>query len=164
MQQGQVVAAVVIPPGYGAALAWLIGALDFLVMIFVVRGFFGVPLRGSFRACCSSSRAVRGGGDLLRHHSVKFRGGTQQQAVLYVFVLAMLDIALSGYLAPVKNMPPLFATLAQVSPLQHYLVAIRSIMLKGAGLDVLWSQALSLILIGLVMGTIAERTATRRLE
>ena len=75
-----------------------------------------------------------------------------------------MDIALSGYLAPVKNMPALFAALAQVSPLQHYLVAIRSIMLKGAGLDVLWPQALALILIGLVIGTIAVRTATRRLE
>ncbi len=76
----------------------------------------------------------------------------------------MVDIALSGYLAPVKNMPPLFAALAQASPLQHYLVAIRGIMLKGAGLDVLWPEALSLILIGLVMGTVAVRTAARRLE
>jgi ABC-2 type transport system permease protein len=146
-----------------AALAWLIGGLDFLVMIFVVREFFGVPLRGSFGLLFGFS---------LLFVAVEISYGvilssfarTQQQAVLYVFVLAMLDIALSGYLAPVKNMPPLFATLAQASPLQHYLVAIRAIMLKGAGLDVLWPQALGLCTIGAVMGVVAVRTAARRLE
>ncbi len=146
-----------------AALAWLIGGLDFLVMVFVVREFFAVPLRGSFGLLFMFS---------LLFVAVEISYGvilssfarTQQQAVLYVFVLAMLDIALSGYLAPVKNMPPFFATLAQASPLQHYLVVIRAIMLKGAGLDVLWPQALGLIAIGAVMGTLAVRTAARRLE
>ncbi len=146
-----------------AALAWLIGGLDFVVMVFVVRTFYGVPLRGSFELLLAFS---------LLFVAVEIAFGvilssfarTQQQAVLYVFVLAMLDIALSGYLAPVKNMPPFFATLAQASPLQHYLVVVRAIMLKGAGLDVLWPQALSLAAIGLVVGTVAVRTATRRLE
>lgn len=146
-----------------AALAWLIGGLDFILMVFVVRQFYAVPLRGSFGLLLAFS---------LLFVAVEIAFGvilssfarTQQLAVLYVFVLAMLDIALSGYLAPVKNMPPLFATLAQVSPLQHYLVVIRAIMLKGAGLDVLWPQALSLAAIGLVVGTVAVRTATRRLE
>lgn len=146
-----------------AALAWLIGGLDFLVMVFVVQQFFGVPMRGSFGLLFGFS---------LLFVAVEIAFGvilssfarTQQQAVLYVFVLAMLDIALSGYLAPVQNMPPFFAALAQVSPLQHYLVVIRGIMLKGAGLDVLWPQLLSLLAIGIGVGAIALRTATRRLE
>ncbi len=146
-----------------ASLAWLIGGLDFLIMVFVVREFFAVPLRGSFGLLLGFS---------LLFVAVEICFGvilssfarTQQQAVLYVFVLAMIDIALSGYLAPVKNMPPFFATLAQASPLQHYLVAIRGIMLKGAGLDVLWPQALGLLASGAVMGTVAVRTAARRLE
>ena len=141
----------------------MIGGLDFLIMVFVVRTFFAVPLRGSFGLLLAFS---------LLFVAVEISFGvilssfarTQQQAVLYVFVLAMLDIALSGYLAPVKNMPPLFATLAQASPLQHYLVAIRAIMLKGAGLDVLWPQAAGLVTIGAVVGVVAVRTAARRLE
>jgi ABC-2 type transport system permease protein len=146
-----------------ASLAWIIGVLDFLVMIFVVQQFFGVPMRGEFSLLLLFSMlfvAV----EICFGVILSSFARTQQQAVLYVFVLAMLDIALSGYLAPVKNMPPLFAALAQASPLQHYLVAIRGIMLKGAGLDVLWRQAVALVLIGLVMGTVAVRTAARRLE
>lgn len=146
-----------------AALAWLIGGLDFLIMVFVVREFFAVPLAGSFGLLLAFSLlfvAV----EICYGVILSSFARTQQQAVLYVFVLAMLDIALSGYLAPVKNMPPFFAALAQASPLQHYLVAIRAIMLKGAGLDVLWRQAVGLLLIGGVMGLVAVRTAARRLE
>ncbi|MGE5602280.1 MAG: ABC transporter permease [Nitrososphaerales archaeon] len=146
-----------------ASLAWLIGVLDFLVMVFVVQEFYAVPLRGSFGLLLFFSMlfvAV----EICFGVILSSFARTQQQAILYVFVLAMLDIALSGYLAPVNNMPPLFATLAQASPLQHYLVAIRGIMLKGAGLDVLWPQALALLAIGAVMGGVAVRTATSRLE
>jgi ABC-2 type transport system permease protein len=145
------------------SLAWLIGTLDFLLMAFVVREFFGIPMRGSFGLLLLFSMlfvAVQVAFGVILSSFAR----TQQQAVLYVFVLAMLDIALSGYLAPVKNMPALFATLAQVSPLQHYLVVIRAIMLKGAGLDVLWPEALALAAIGIVVGTLAVATATRRLE
>lgn len=146
-----------------AVLAWLIGGLDFLVMVWVVQRSFGVPLEGSFGLLLGFS---------LLFVAVEITFGvilssfarTQQQAVLYVFVLAMLDIALSGYLAPVKNMPAVFSAIAQASPLQHYLVAIRAIMLKGAGLTVLWPQAVGLAIIGVVMGTVAVGTAARRLE
>ena len=89
---------------------------------------------------------------------------SQQQAILYVFLLAMLDVALSGYLVPVKNMPALFGTLAQASPLQHYLVIIRAVILKGAGLAVLMPQVLALLGIGVVIGAVATATATRSLE
>ncbi len=146
-----------------ALLAWLAGSLDFLVMLWVVRRFFDVPLRGSFALLLGFS---------LLFVAVEISYGvilssfarTQQQAILYVFVLAMMDIALSGYLVPVKNMPAVFNAIAQASPLQHYLVAIRAIMLRGAGPAVLWPQAVWLALIGLVMGSVAVRTAARRLE
>jgi ABC-2 type transport system permease protein len=51
-----------------------------------------------------------------------------------------------------------------VSPLQHYLIIIRSIMLKGAGLAELWPQALALVAIGVGVGALALATATRSLE
>jgi ABC-2 type transport system permease protein len=146
-----------------ALLAWFAGIVDFLVMVWVVQRFFSVPLRGSFLLLLGFSAlfvAVETGFGVILSSFAR----TQQQAILYVFVLAMLDIALSGYLAPVRSMPAFFAAAAQASPLQHYLVAIRAIMLKGAGLAVLWPQALGLAAIGLVVGTVAVRTATRRLE
>ncbi len=146
-----------------AALAWLVGGLDFLLMYGVVVRGFGIPVRGSFGlllGCSLLFIAVEIGYGVI----ISSFARTQQQAILYVFLLAMLDVALSGYLVPVKNMPILLRAAAAVSPLQHYLVIIRAIMLKGAGFAVIWPQARALLLIGGAVGLAALGTATRRLE
>jgi ABC-2 type transport system permease protein len=89
---------------------------------------------------------------------------TQQQAILFVFIQAMVDVTFSGYLVPVKNMPAFLQFVSRFVPLQHYLVIIRSVTLKGAGLHVLWPQVAALAGLTLIMGLIALRTATHRLE
>ncbi len=146
-----------------AMLAWLIGGLDFFLMYWIVVRVFQVPMRGSFGLLIGLTMlfiAVEIGFGVTLSSFAR----TQQQAILYVFLLAMLDIALSGYLVPVKNMPVVVRTLAQFSPLQHYLVMIRGVMLKGAGLAVLRPHVEALCAIGVGMGVVALRTATRNLE
>lgn len=146
-----------------AVLAWLVGGLDFLLMYGVVVRGFGIPMRGTFGlllACSLFFIAVEIGYGII----ISSFARTQQQAILYVFLLAMLDVALSGYLVPVKNMPALFQAVAAASPLQHYLIIVRAIMLKGAGLAVIWPQVAALAAIGAAVGLAALGTATRRLE
>lgn len=146
-----------------AVLAWLIGGLNFLMMYVVVVYGFRIPIRGAFNLllwCSLLFIAVEIGYGVI----ISSLARTQQQAILYVFLLAMLDVALSGYLVPVKNMPALFQVVAQVSPLQHYLVIVRGIMLKGATLPMIWPQAAALAGIGAVVGLVALQMATRRLE
>ncbi len=146
-----------------ALLAWFVGLVDFLLMYVIVTRGYGIPMRGAFWLLLALSllfvTVEIGYGVIISSFS-----HTQQQAVLYVFMLAMVDIALSGYLVPVKNMPGLFRLAAQASPLQHYLVIVRAIMLKGADLAVLWPQAAAIAAIGLVTGLIALATATRSLD
>jgi ABC-2 type transport system permease protein len=89
---------------------------------------------------------------------------TQQQAILFVFILAMVDMTFSGFMVPVKNMPPLLQTISRFVPLRHYLSIVRSIMLKGAGLDELWPQVVALILLGLGAWLVAMRSIARSLE
>ncbi|MGQ9489171.1 MAG: ABC transporter permease [Anaerolineae bacterium] len=146
-----------------AVLAWLIGGLDFLLMYAVVVYGFAIPMRGAFSlllGCSLLFIAVEIGYGVI----ISSLARTQQQAILYVFLLAMLDVALSGYLVPVKNMPALFQAAAQASPLQHYLVIVRGIMLKGADLPLIWPQVAAIAAIGGVVGLIALQTATKRLE
>lgn len=146
-----------------AVLAWLVGGLDFLLMYLVVVRGFAIPMRGSFGlllGCSLLFIAVEIGYGVI----ISSFASTQQQAILYVFLLAMVDVALSGYLVPVKNMPVLLRGAAALSPLQHYLVIIRAIMLKGADLTLIWPQARALGLIGGAVGLAALGTATRRLE
>ncbi len=146
-----------------AVMAWLAGSLNFVLMYGVVTSLYQIPMRGDFGLLLALSLgfvAVECGFGII----ISSFARNQQQAILYVFLLAMLDVALSGYLVPVKNMPGLFRTLALASPLQHYLVIVRSIMLKGAGLLILLPQVGALAIIGAAVGIVAARTATRSLE
>jgi ABC-2 type transport system permease protein len=89
---------------------------------------------------------------------------TQQQAILFVFILAMVEMTFSGYIVSLDNMPRLLQAISRLAPLQHYLIIVRSIMLKGAGLDELWPQAAALALLCLAIWSVALRSVARRVE
>jgi ABC-2 type transport system permease protein len=61
-------------------------------------------------------------------------------------------------------MPWLLQRLANFVPIKHWLLILRNILLKGAGLDIFWKEVLSLAALGLVIivGTILF--LRRRLE
>lgn len=89
---------------------------------------------------------------------------TQQQAILLVFVLAMVDMAFSGYLVPIKNLPMVLQTFAEVAPLRHYLTILRGVMLKGADLSALWQHAVAMGVTGLLVVALAVRNLSRSLD
>ena len=89
---------------------------------------------------------------------------TQQQAVLFVFVEAILDMTFSGFLVSVDNLPPVLKGISAVVPLRYYLVIIRSIMLKNATLEVLWPQVAALLALTAAIGVLAVLNIGRRLD
>ena len=54
---------------------------------------------------------------------------------------------------PVESMPQVLQWFAIIIPAHHWLTILRGILLKGAGLDVLWPNVLALIVLGIVIGT-----------
>lgn len=146
-----------------AVPALLVGASNFLLMLAVTIHIFRVPMRGSvgllFVLTLAFVVAEIGWGMLISAAS-----RTQQQAILLVFILAMVDISFSGYLVPVKNLPRFLQWIAQAVPMYHYLAIIRGIMLKGAGLDTLWTHALALIGLGIAILGVSVRGVSRQLD
>jgi ABC-2 type transport system permease protein len=140
-----------------------IGVVNFGVMWAISLTLFQVPMNGSvpFLAIMTLVfiSAEVGWGLVLSTFS-----RTQQQAILFVFIQAMIDITLSGFLVPVRNMPEMLQIISRLVPLQHYLVVIRGIMLKGAGLRDLAPHVLALVGLSLVMGLVALRRVAQRLE
>ena len=148
----------------GKALPALIaGMLNFLVMLAVAVWGFGVPVRGSVWLLLGLTllfvMAEIGFGIVISGLAQ-----TQQQAILFVFALAMLDMAFSGYLVPIKSLPAGLALLAQAAPLNHYLTIMRSLMLRGAGLRAVWPHAAAMAVVGLVVTALAVRNVSRRLD
>jgi ABC-2 type transport system permease protein len=143
--------------------AGTIGAVNYAVMLVIGLAVFQVPMNGSFLLLGALTllfvTAVVSWGLVISALS-----RTQQQAILFVFIQAMVDMTFSGFLVPVKNMPPVLQAISRFVPLQHYLTIVRSIMLKGAGLDELWPQVAALILLSMGMSILALRVVARRLD
>jgi ABC-2 type transport system permease protein len=140
-----------------------IGGLNFAVMWAITLGLFRVPMNGSpllLAALTLVFIATEVGWGLV----LSTLSRTQQQAILFVFIQAMVDIALSGFLVPVRNMPEVLRIASQFVPLQHYLVIIRSIMLRGAGVQELLPNLVALSALCVGIGLVALRSVARRVE
>lgn len=122
----------------------LIGLVDAVLMVGVIVVWFEVPVRGSLPLLAFFTipfvLAQIGWGTLI---SLVSR--TQQQSILFVFALAMLEVAFSGFIVPASDMPAAMQTISHAFSVQHYLVILRGILLRGAGLSVLWPSALALV-------------------
>ncbi len=148
----------------GKAVAPLaIALVDFALMLAIAVFVFEVPMRGSvgllFALTALFMSAEIGWGLIL---STVAR--TQQQAVLFVFVQAIFDMTFSGFLVPVESLPRLLGVVSNVVPLSHYLVMIRGVMLKGAGLAELAPEIVALGVLTLVIGMLAVLGLGRRID
>ena len=70
---------------------------------------------------------------------------TQQQAMMTTFFAFFPGMLLSGFAFPIANMPPVVQWMTLVNPLRYFLVLVRSIFLKGVGIEVLWPQMLPFV-------------------
>ena len=75
---------------------------------------------------------------------------TQQQAMMTTFSCFFPAMLLSGFAFPIANMPEPVQWLTLINPIRYFLVIVRSIFLKGVGVEVLWPQMLPLLLMGMV--------------
>jgi ABC-2 type transport system permease protein len=134
----------------------LLMAMVGLVLV-LARVVFGVPFRGSGAlvllacACC-----VLTGIGLGTFVSTLARSANQTQLISFFInpPLAML----SGGLTPIEAMPTWVQPLTHFNPIAHFAQIARSVLVKGAGLEVVYPNLLALLaLAGLFVGISAWR-------
>jgi ABC-2 type transport system permease protein len=139
-----------------------------LIQVFLVTGVavfrFGVPIRGSFLLLVALTQLFvlnTLGLGLLVSTLVR----TQQQAMmLAAFTLMLPMVYLSGLIFPIENMPPAVQYVTYAIPLRYYATIIRGIFLRGSGLEVLWPQALALLVMGTSILAVAALRFQKRLD
>jgi ABC-2 type transport system permease protein len=141
----------------------IVGLADFALMLSMVHFAFDVPVRGSLVLL-----AVLAFGYLLVELSkgmvISVMARTQHQAFLIVMLIGMADFMFTGYAAPVEGMPKAIRWFANLVPAHHWLSILRSILLKGAGIEILWPHIAALAGLGLVIGTFSWRYVRRALD
>ena len=147
-----------------SVMAVALGYTEFLLMLGMVVWVFDVPMRGSLpllMAVAFFYMVVELGWGLM----ISAIARTQMQALFVAFAVVMVMVIFSGYAFPVDTMPPFMQAIANIFPLKHWLVVFRSILLKGAGVEVFWRELLAIAGLGVVIyaGTVLS-LRRRRLE
>jgi len=89
---------------------------------------------------------------------------TQQLAILVTMLVTLLPtVLLSGFAFPIRSMPLPLQLASNVVPATHFLIIIRGIYLKGAGLAVLWPRILLLALFTVGLVALAAKRFVKRL-
>jgi ABC-2 type transport system permease protein len=71
---------------------------------------------------------------------------TQQAAMLISLLGLMLPVVmLSGYAFPIANMPEILQVLSNLVPAKWYIMIVKSVMIKGIGIDQIWKELLILL-------------------
>jgi ABC-2 type transport system permease protein len=114
------------------------------LVLAVARLVFGVPFRGNpvlvLAACACCVLTGIGLGTFI---STLVRSANQTQLISFFInpPLAML----SGGLTPIEAMPKWVQPLTLLNPIAHFATIARSVLIKGAGLDVIYPNLLALL-------------------
>ncbi len=125
---------------------------DVFLAVMIALLVFDVPFRGSIPTfCVASALYVCVGIGLGMMLATVCR--TMRQAQLAAFFINIPSIQLSGAVVPYDTMPAVMQQMANFAPLRYYTTVVRSVMLKGAGIELLWPELLLLVIAIVVLWT-----------
>lgn len=148
----------------GKLLPYLVlGMVQLLLVLTLAMVVFDVPLRGSlllvFVAGFLFLAGMLGQGLLISVIARDQLVATQAGALSSL----LPSLVLSGMLVPIENMPWLLRVLTTVVPARYLVHALRTLMLKGAGLGTIATDLLAMLAFAVVVLALATLKFRRRL-
>ena len=89
---------------------------------------------------------------------------TQQEAMLTTMFTLLPSIFLSGFFFPLAAMPVWLQALSYIIPLRYFLIIARGIVIKGVGMEALWSEVATLAFFAVVVMTAAAARFKKSLD
>jgi ABC-2 type transport system permease protein len=134
----------------------ILGYVNMIVVTLISVFWFDIPVRGSIAMLLAANgfylMTTIGTGLYISTIS-----DTQQQAMMSAFFFYLPAVLLSGFMFPIANMPGIVQLFTYLNPLRYFLIIIRGIFLKGAGVAILWPQMLALFVLGSLVLTMAVK-------
>ena len=145
----------------GKTLPYL--AISFVSAIMVIlsaMALFDLPMRGSWLLLCAAIALFLIGAQ-AQGLLISTIADTQQVAFQVALLSSLLPtMILSGFIFPITSMPIVVQWITHIVPARYFLVALRSIVLKGAGVLAFWQDLAALA----VFATVALGLASLRLR
>jgi ABC-2 type transport system permease protein len=133
---------------------WLLSLLIFSIGLLIGKLVFGIPMRGSlplvYLAAMVYLVVVLGIGLWI---STITR--TQQQAMFVAFFVVLIFLLMGGLFTPVDSMPDWAQAVAELNPVKHFVFIMRSVLVRGAGLETVGAPILGLAAGGVAVLSLA---------
>jgi len=138
----------------------LINAISILLLGYFV---FGMPMRGNLALLLLEAILF-----IFMALSMGILISTiskNQQIALMISLAGLMlpTILLSGFIFPIENMPKVLQILSNLMPSKWFIIIIKSIMLKGVGLQYIWKETLIIILMTAIFIGLSVRNFKIRL-
>jgi len=133
-----------------------------LVIVLVSMVLFGLPMNGSWVLLILALSLYLAGAlglGLMISTIAESQQVAFQVAVLASFLPTMM---LSGFVFPIASMPAAIQVITYIVPARYFIVALRSIVLKGAALATFWTELVALALYAALMLTLASKRLARQ--
>jgi ABC-2 type transport system permease protein len=123
----------------------VLGFISVILVLIAARTVFHVPLRGSLAlllAECGLYIITA----LALGIVISTKAPTQRTAMIFALAgLMMPTLLLSGFIFPLDSLPGWLRAISHAVPARWFLLVVRGIMIKGAGLATLWQETLVLV-------------------
>jgi ABC-2 type transport system permease protein len=131
-----------------------LGLVELTLLLLFMRFGFMVPIHGSvlLLGVLSMSYIFV---NLTIGVLMSVRANSQSEAMQLAMGIMLPSIFLSGYVFPRENMPMIFRWVGQVIPATYMINITRGVILRGAGVQDLWVNAVVLFVMGAVVLVIA---------
>ena len=126
---------------------WILSMVIFTIGLIIGKLVFDIPMRGNlalvYLAAAVYLIVVLGLGLWI---STVTR--TQQQAMFIAFFVILIFLLMSGLFTPVDSMPDWAQKVAEVNPVKHFVFIMRSVLVRGAGLETVGAPIAGLAVAG----------------
>jgi len=149
----------------GKVLPYIVLSFSIVVAILALaRWVFEVPFRGSYLFFMVEA-AVFIFTALALGVFISTRANNQQTAMMFSLAgLLLPTVLLSGFIFPISSMPLPLQWLSNIIPARWFLVIVRSIMLKGSGIMLVWKETLVLVGMTVIFIGLSIKSFKIRLE
>jgi len=141
----------------------LIAFADVLEILVLGTLWFGVPIRGSIGLLLGLA-ALFLVTSLSMGLLISTVAHTQREAQTLGMIIQLPSMFLSGFFFPIAAMPQVLQWVSVLVPLKYFMVIIKAIVLKGAGLQLLMPEVVALVIFALVTMVIAVSRFHKRLD
>jgi len=135
---------------------FIIGFVELLMILTLMRFVFQVPIHGSVLLLAILSLPYIFV-SLSLGILISSKANSQAEAMQLAFLTILPSIFFSGYIFPRETMPRFFFILSYFVPATYFIDITRGIILRGAGWQHLWIDAVALSCIGSFLLVVAAR-------